>query len=128
LKLVAAGAAVALLVGLTADGLKWPRARSFWDGPSLESSLVLVPALFYTVLTLILFALTLDLEPAAPTKGDLAHLLVLKRGGSLPARAGHVRGFRSGRWPRKVEDCVVHNTLSPESPLDRLVNLKRCGE
>jgi len=130
--LLAAAAIVALMAGLVWDGLRQPRGADGWDGPVSESSLLLIPALFYIALALMLFALNVDLAQAAPARGDLARLLILKRalksGGGLTVWCHRGRGARPRQWrSRTALRPVLASTQVPGSVLDRLVSLKRRG-
>src|SRR5262245_18333550 len=93
LRFLAPAAIVVLMTVLVGDALSRPRTDGMWDGPAM----LLFPAVFYTGLVLLLLSLNLDLGPSAPSKDDLAHLLILKRHGSLPIRSRRT----SASWPRR---------------------------
>jgi hypothetical protein len=126
LHMAAAAAGVALMFGLIANALGGTQANSAWEAPALEFGVLLLPALLYTTIALLLLAFNFDLEPSAPAKGELTHLLGLKRRGALPARSRRASGLRSRRWRLQTGGhFVVESPSAPQSTLDRLVALKR---
>jgi hypothetical protein len=121
-----AAGAIPLVASLIVKFLPGSGGLSIWDDAAVMGFFLML-VLFYASPVLVLLALNLDLEPAARAKGDLTHLLTLKRRGSLPALTRRARGFRSGRSPQAAIRSLVGAASSPESPLDRLVSLKRYG-
>jgi hypothetical protein len=118
---------VALAAGAFADGLRWAGVRGGWNGPAPEFGVLMIPPLAYAALALVLVAFNLDYEPAPPAKGDLPHLLGLKRRGGLVDRPRRRRTFRAGRLGPPTRRPRVADARPVEDVLGRLVGLKRCG-
>jgi hypothetical protein len=126
--LAAPAGGVAIMAVMIAEKVRWPHSPRFWGDPAMEFGLLLIPALFYTVLALALLALNMDLSAPARAKGDLVRLLNLKRYGGFPDRSRRAGCSRPRRWGVQIgERPVVAIASDAESPLDRLVSLKRRG-
>src|SRR5262245_40322469 len=123
--LLAAGACLAS-AALAALMSSWYFAISFWSEPARGFVIVFAPLLMFYAPLLLLLLLGADRSPEAVARGDLDHLLSLKRRLGFPR--GRRGGGRAGRFSLvagrtlEVDLAPPHST---EDVLERLLRLKR---
>lgn len=117
-----ASALLNCLLGWTDAGIAWERLgpARFW----------LIPLLAYGAELLLLVTLNLDCKPPAQSKGDVTHLLGVKRRGTFPIPPRRRGGFPAYLCKPAASAAGMGfeaGGTSDAAMLDRLLALKRSG-
>lgn len=128
-QVLASAVSVALASALLNCLLRWTDAGIAWErlGPA---RFWLIPLLAYGAELLLLVTLNLDCKPPAQPKGDVTHLLGVKRRGALPIPPRRRDGFPAYLCKPAASPAgmgfEVRGT-SDAAMLDRLLAVKRSG-